>query len=62
MRVLSSWNFYLLQTYGLISHINTHRCAKTNLIKKKFFRLACIKHALSIHSEPGSNSSLFEKI
>jgi hypothetical protein len=44
------------------SHINTHQCAKRNLIKKFFFRLACIKHALSIHSEPGSNSSLFKKI
>ena len=42
---------------GMFSTI-THPCA-TLLIPKDFrVRLACIRHAASVHSEPGSNSKV----
>ena len=36
----------------------THPFA-TNLPEGKFVRLACLSHAVSVRSEPGSNSSIF---
>ena len=47
--------------YGVRYLCITHPFA-TNLPEGKFVRLACLSHAVSVRSEPGSNSSIFYRL
>ena len=42
--------------YSPVRHSVTNSSSPKEIVSKCFVRLACVKHAASVHPEPGSNS------
>ena len=56
--VLATVSHSCSEPLGRFPHV-THPCATKS---EDFVRLACVKHAASVRSEPGSNSQVLEKL